>query len=375
MTTSTTSAPRLSQRQLNRALLERQLLLRRHSMSIPEAIERLVGLQSQVPDPPYIGLWTRLHDFDPLELSDLMVKRQVARVTVMRGTIHLLTCRDAVAIRAVMQPSLTRQIQGSRFIWPKVADMDVHELRQTAHRILREEPLTIKQLATRLVEHWPERDGMAMAQVVRSVLPLVQVPPRGLWRANGPSAWAPLEDWLGTPIHDEPAVDDFIVRYLRAFGPASNADLQKWSGLSGMRPHLERLRPHLRVYRDPAGRELFDVPAGPIPDEDTPAPVRLLPKFDNAILSHADRTRITAKEDWPKIGTVNGLIAATVLVDGYVRGTWDIVDDRDGAAVEVTPFIDLTADQEDEIAREARSVLAFAVPDARRHDVRILPKR
>src|SRR5690606_41828532 len=126
---------------------------------------------------------------------------------------------------------------------------------------------------------------------------------------------------------------------------------------------------------DPAGRELCDVPDGPIPDEDTPAPVRLLPKFDNAILSHADRTRITAKEDWPKIGTVNGLIAATVLVDGYVRGTWDIVDDRDGAAVEVTPFIDLTADQEDEIAREARSVLAFAVPDARRHDVRILPKR
>ncbi|HYH12860.1 MAG TPA: winged helix DNA-binding domain-containing protein [Thermomicrobiales bacterium] len=365
----------LTQRQLNRALLERQLLLRRHAMSAVDAIERLVGMQSQVPDPPYIGLWTRLEGFSPAELVEMMLARQAVRVTVMRGTIHLLTARDAVAIRAVMQPWMAQQVQRSPYIRPRVKGLDLEQVREESHRLLREEPMTIKDLAPRLEKIWPDRDGMAMAQAARWLLPLVQVPPRGLWRTSGKAAWAPLDQWLGEPVAGDPCPDDMILRYLRAFGPASNADLQKWSGLSGMREHLGGLLPQLRVFRNEAGKELFDVPDGPIPDEDTPAPVRLLPKFDNAILSHAHRTRITLKEDWPKIGTVNGLIAATLLVDGYVRGTWDIVEEREGLAVEVTPFIDLSMDEKDEIVEEAGAMLAFAAPDASRHQVRFLPVR
>lgn len=361
----------LSQGQLNRALLERQLLLRRHRMTASDAIERLVGMQSQVPDPPYIGLWTRLTDFRPEELVDLMTSRQAVRVTVMRGTIHLMTARDALAIRPVIQPMLERTLPQNA----RKADVDHDELVAAGRRLLTERAISIKELAARLEEIWPEKDGMSLAQAVRYLLPLVQVPPRGLWRTSGPTAWMPLDHWLGEPVLADRGPDELILRYLRAFGPASNADLQKWSGLTGMRAHLDRLRPQLRVYRSETGRELFDVPDGQIPDPETPAPVRLLPKFDNAILSHADRTRITAREDWPNIGTVNGLIAATVLVDGYVRGTWDIVEERATARVEVTPFIDLSPGEMREIEAEAMQVLTFVAPEAGSYDVRVLPKR
>lgn len=373
MARSTRTEPVLSQRQLNRALLERQMLLRRQSIPATEVIERLAGMQSQEPNPPYIGLWTRLEDFQISELVNLLTARQAVRMTVMRGTIHLLTARDALTIRPVLQAWM--DLQPSRIASTRsgIAKIDLEALRMLGHQLLIEEPCTIRELGTRLEAIWPGHDGRVMAHAVRYLVPLVQMPPRGIWGATGGTRWTPLDHWLGKPLSTETTPDTLILRYLQAFGAATNADLQKWSGLSGMQSHLSRLQRQLRTFRDEAGRELVDVPDGPIPDEDVPAPVRLLPRFDNVILSHADRTRITGKEDWPKIGSVNGQISSTVLVDGYVRGTWTINEDRDTATVEITPFISLSTEQKDEIAAEGDRLLRFTAPEATTRDVQFLP--
>ncbi|HEY1014461.1 MAG TPA: winged helix DNA-binding domain-containing protein, partial [Herpetosiphonaceae bacterium] len=272
----------LGQRALNRALLARQLLLERAELPALAAIERLAGMQAQAPDPPYVGLWTRLAGFEAGELSGLIRERRAVRIALMRSTIHLVSDEDCLLFRPLLQPVLERGLRGT--YGRQLAGLEPAEVAAAARPLVEEQPRTFQELGTLLKERWPERDAHALGQAARCWLPLVQVPPRGLWGESGPAAHLWAERWLGRPLEADPPPERLILRYLAAFGPASVADIQKWSGLTGLRQPVEALRPRLAVFRDERGRELFDLPEAPRPDPATPAPARFLPEFDNTLL-------------------------------------------------------------------------------------------
>jgi hypothetical protein len=253
----------LGRRALNRALLERQMLLRRQKLSAFDAIERLVGMQAQVPQAPYIGLWTRLADFEPDELSGLVSDRRAVRASLMRATIHLVTDRDFLALRPAMQPVLEQDVyRNATYGKEHLAAVDVDAVLAAGKALLEARPGTAAELRRSLGPRWPGRDAAALAYAVRGLLPLVHVPPRGLWGESGPVALTTAESWLGQSVARVCRPDEIILRYLAAFGPATVADARTWSGLVGLREVFERLRPRLVSFRDERGRELFDVPQG-----------------------------------------------------------------------------------------------------------------
>ena len=313
----------LNQRALNRALLERQHLLRRRTASAAEEIEHLVAMQAQVPNSPYVGLWTRLEGFQPAELADMIAKRRAVRLGIMRNTVHLVTARDCVNLRSLFQPMLERTLRSSPF-GRHLVGLETSAVLAEATRAMVEKPRTFSQLGSLLHERWPDRDATSLAYAIRHLLPIVQVPPRGVWGKSAQPTWTTAEHWLGRPVEPNASPDRLILRYLTAFGPATVADISAWSGLTGLRSVVEGLRPNLRTFQDERGRELFDVADGPLPDPETPAPPRFLPEYDNLLLGHSDRTRIVAAEYRKRLVTRNLTIPATFLVDGFVAGTWKI---------------------------------------------------
>jgi hypothetical protein len=358
----------LGPRALNRALLARQLLTRRARLPVPDALELLVGMQAQVPAPPYVGLWTRLAHFRPEKLSALVADRQAVRIALLRGTIHLVTARDCLGLRPVLQPVFDRGIATGQ--WGKaLSGLDLAAVAAAGRALVEEQPRTFDQLGKLLAPRWPDRDPAALAQAVRAYLPLVQVPPRGLWGRSGSAAHTTAEHWLGRPLSAEPAPDRMLLRYLAAFGPASLADMTKWCGLTGLREVVDRLRPDLSVLRDGRGTELYDLPGAPRPDPQTPVPVRFLPEFDNVLLSHADRTRVLSDADRARVFTVNGQVRGTVLVDGFVHGAWRIAG---AGRLEVEPFRALSTKDSAALIAEGHRLLAFAAPDGT-HDVVLSP--
>lgn len=354
----------LSRRALNRALLERQLLLRRWKLSAEEAIERLVGMQAQVPDSPYQALWSRLEGFRPEELSALVRERRAVRGTLMRATIHLATARDFLALRPVMDGFLARSFAGSPFA-RNLAGIDAAELLAAGKAILSERPRTRVELSALLAARWPDRDKLSLAYAVSYLEPLVQVPPRGLWGASGQATWTSAEAWLGRPVETDAAPDQTVVRYLAAFGPSTSSDIRAWSGLTGLKPVIERLRPRLRSFRDEKGRELLDVPGAPLPDPKTPAPPRLLPEYDNLILAHADRSRVVAGEHRGVVGT------SFFLVDGFVEGTWKVVHKGAAATLLLDPFRALTRAEVTALIAEAGRLLNFSLPEIESRQVEV----
>ena len=262
----------LSRRALNRATLARQMLLRREKSSVLAAIERLIGLQAQLPNPPYVGLWSRLASFEKDDLTTLIEKRRAVRSTMMRVTQHLVTARDYLWLRPALQPVIDRFWRSS--YGKRVTSLDQDALLSAARALLAEQPRTITELRALLAERWPAHDADAMAYTVQFQLSLVHVPPRGTWGRGGAVPAVLAEEWLGTPLASG-SLDKLVVRYLAAFGPASVMDMQEWSGLTKLRDPFERLRPRLRRFRDEAGRELFDLPDT---TADTPAPIRTFPR-------------------------------------------------------------------------------------------------
>ncbi len=357
----------LSRRALNRALLARQMLLERQSCASTEAIERLVGMQAQEPQAPYLGLWTRLRDFDPHELSALIADRHAVRGTLMRCTVHLVTARDWARLWPLTQPVRERAFRGSPFS-KQVVGVDPDELRAAGHALVAERPRTRAELAALLAERWP---GVDPPSLVHAALrdPVVQVPPRGLWRQSGQARLSASEVWLQTSVQAAPDLDAVIGRYLAAYGPATVKDIQAWSGLTRVRERVEAMRTRLRTFADDEGRELFDVPKGLLPDPDTPAPPRFLPPFDNVQLAHGDRTRIIDSAD--RARAYQDRLMRTFLLDGFVAGTWQLRDQT----LHVSPLRNLARVDRRALDAEGARVVRFLMPDARAPEVRIAPGR
>jgi hypothetical protein len=346
-------------------LLARQHLLRRAKASAANEIEHLVGMQAQVPNSPYVGLWTRLDGFKPDQLADLILQRRAVRLSIMRNTLHLVTARDCIDLRPLFSPVLERALRASHF-GRNLIGLEMHPVVRHATTLMKEKPRTLKELGSLLLQRWPDRDASSLAYAIRHLVPIVQVPPRGVWGKSAQATWTPAEVWLGQPLAPKPSTDTLILRYLAAFGPASVADISSWSGLTGLRGVVERLRPQLRTFRDERGRELFDVPDAPLPDPRTPAPPRFLPEYDNLLIGHHDRTRVIDHAYRYVI------FIGTLLVDGFVQGTWTVKRQGESATLTIEPLRRLTATDRKAVAEEGERLLDFAAADAAKHDVRII---
>jgi len=352
----------LSRRALNRALLARQLLLQRVRLEPTEALEALVGLQAQAPEPPYLGLWARLDGFEPGPLGRLVEDGGVARIALMRSTIHLVSRRDCLRLRPVVQPALESGLRAS--YGKALTGVPRAKLERVARVALEEKPRTSSELGRLLAERWPDRSPQALANAARAWLPLLQIPPRGVWGRSGRAVHAPADSFLGASFEDGAGPDDLALRYLGSFGPASVADVQQWSGLTGLREILDRLRPGLRLFRDESGQELFDLPDAPRPHADTPAPVRLVAPFDNLILSHADRTRIMDDQHRSRIATLNGMVPGTVLLDGFVAGLWRTRRESGKTlSFSVERFRRWSKREERDVRQEAEALVDFMRPE------------
>jgi hypothetical protein len=380
----TEGAP-LSLRALNRATLHRQLLLQRTAQPAGRAVADLAGMQAQAPLAPYVGLWTRLTGFRPAHLENLLTERAVVRAHVMRNTVHLTGAHDFIAFRPLFQPLIDRALRGT--FGRRLAGVDLAAVTRIASPLLAEHPLTRVQLAAELAPHWPDHDPGSLAYAATHLLPLVQVPPRGLWSQTGPATFFLASTWLAgedpAPLEPAVAVEQLVLRYLAAYGPASVADVRAWSGLSRLREVTERLGDRLRPVAGPDGARLLDLAEAPSPDPDVPAPPRFLPEYDNLLLSFADRSRVIPHDRPVPLPPGHGASAGTLLIDGQWQANWKIIRGNgksgngksgDGQAIlRVEPFVRLGAADREAIEAEGAGLLAFAAAGADVRDVQFAP--
>jgi winged helix DNA-binding protein len=359
----------LSQRELNRALLARQLLLARQELPAGDAIAQVAGLQSQAPVPPFAGLWTRLEGFDEAELQALIDSREIVRATMMRHTIHFVTARDYLWLRPTIQPALDSSYGAQT--GKRLAGFDIQPFLQAARRRFEDGPLTFAEVKDLIRGLDPGCDVDAVSYAVRTHLRLIGVPNGTRWRFGGRAPFVLAEDWLGRPLAG-PDPREMVRRYLAAFGPATPGDATAWSGVGGMRALFEDLRSELRTFRDESGRELFDVPDGLLPDPGTPAPVRFLPEFDNTLLAHKDRTRVVADEHRARIYYLPSRIIGTVLLDGFVAAGWKLERKRGEATLAIEEFRPLTKKERRALEPEADALMRFVEPDAGTRAIRFV---
>jgi hypothetical protein len=353
----------MNSRALNRATLARQMLLARAKTTPLRAIERLVGLQAQLARPPFIGLWSRVENFRSEALVKALIRRQVVRALMIRCTLHLMSARDYLKLRATIEPVLARAIDSS--VRERAKAFDMEQLLARARQYLDEEPCTLNELRARLRKRFPKYDERAIGYAVRTHLPLIQVPSETRWGYRAPADFAVAETWLGRRVSIKDAREALVLRYLAAFGPATVSDAQAWSGLTGLRPAFEALGTKLCTFRDERGRELFDLPEAARPDGDVIAPTRFLPDYDNLVLSHSDRSRFLASEHRSLVFMRNMQILPTFLVDGFVAGTWRVEQTTADASLVLAAFRKLTQRAWGDLEREGNKLLRFIAPEAR----------
>jgi hypothetical protein len=360
-------APVLTRLELNRAFLARQMLLERADASPVEAVERLVGLQAQFAKAPFIALWSRLAGFRRADLARLFDDRKLVRATLMRATLHVMSAADYARFRMTLQPLLATAVAG---LGDRAKGIDADRVVDAGTKFFQRGPGDFEALREAFTKgEGLKGDVRAMAYLVRTRVPLVQVPDGGAWSFAAGGTFALAESWLKRPVEPEARLADFAWCYLKAFGPASVADAQTWSGLKDLKGTFEELRPKLTVFQDEGGRELFDIPDAPRPPADTPAPARFLPDFDGLLLGHADRTRVISEEHRKRIGTKNLLVVATFLVDGEVAGTWKAEKRRGTAQLTVEPFEKLKKAVRTELEAEGTRLLKFIEEDAKAFEV------
>ncbi len=333
-----------------------------------EAIEHLAGLPAQAPNPPYLGLWTRLREFRIDDLSDLLTSRAAVRMALMQATPQLVSARDAAAFRPLLQVVQERHLGAASR--ERLRGADLGQVAAAARALVEQRPYTVKDLGVALAERWPDADPAALGPAARAALPLVQVPPHGLWGAVGQPAYTTAEHWLGADAGPRATVDELVLRYLAAFGPATVRDMQAWSGLGGLGEVVDRLIGRLVVYRDEEGTELLDLPDAPLPHPDTPAPARYLAEFDAMLDAYDDTFRIMDDRDRRDVFAVPGVVPGTVLVDGFVQAIWTIVRKKGAATLVVRPLFQIPTRDVQDLTEEGERLLAFAAPDATRHEVR-----
>jgi hypothetical protein len=358
----------LSLRALNRATLARQILLARAAMPATAAVERLVGLQAQLPRPPFVGLWTRIDGFRRDDLAKCVRDRTIVRATFLRGTIHMVTARDYVALRAALQPALTAGLRA--VLKDREGRLDLPRLLKKATRFFGEAPRAFDAFRDHLAADDPNGDTRGGAYAVRMHMPLVQVPTDAPWAYPGVADFALAEAWIGRKMDSSDDLRPLVRRYLAAFGPASVADMQTWSGHKGLKPAFEAMRAELVSLRDEGRRELFDLADAPRPAEDTEAPPRFLPEFDNLLLSHANRRRVVADAHRARVFLPGLRVAPTFLVDGFVAGTWTALPPKGRTTLVVTPFAALPRLAKESLAHEGAQLLRFIEPDGSPFDVR-----
>jgi hypothetical protein len=345
------------------------MLLERRNASVLDAIEHLVGLQAQVPRPPFVGLWTRLRGFTRAHLATALHDRRAVRVTAMRATLHVMTAADYLAMRGAMQPMLTRGMQS--ILRSRLAEVDMEAVDLEARKFFGKSAATFDALRDHLEARFPGSDERAIAYAIRTHVPLVQVPTDAPWAFPAAADFALADRWLSKKVSTtSTGPEALVLRYLAAFGPATPTDAQAWSGLAGLRDVFESLRPSLVTFRDARKRELFDLPDAPRPDEDTEAPVRFIPDFDNLVLSHDDRSRIMADEHRSRVTLKNLQVRATFLVDGMVAGTWRSERKRKTAVLVIEPFGSITKRARAALEEEGDALLAFLEDDASERELR-----
>ncbi|MYS84690.1 winged helix DNA-binding domain-containing protein [Embleya scabrispora] len=352
----------LSLRALNRALMDRQFLLQRTDHTPLEVIRRLVALQAQEPNWAYVGLWTRIHAFTQRELTALVENRQVVRSGLLRSTQHFAAADDFRRLRPLLQPVLDRTA-GSPHFTRNSAGLDAASLVAEGLGLLAGGTLSRKELARRLTERHPGRDGRVLAGQVELCTPLVHDVATGAWGSWGNRSAVsvtPAEVWLGQPMTTtatatKDSAKELTRRYLAAFGPAGVEDVQRWCGQTRLGEVVAQMRDELRCYSGPDGRDLIDLANAELPDPETLAPVRLLPAFDNVLLGHADRTRVISDEDRKRVMPGRARVLPTFLVDGWVHGTWSL----DTGTLRLTPFRPLRATDRAALEQEADRLLHF----------------
>jgi hypothetical protein len=330
----------LSDRHLGRATLARQLLLEPADLDVVDAVERIGGLQAQEPASPFIGLWARLAGFDAAELDRAIAERRLVKGTLMRSTVHLVSAADYHAMWPSIAPMLENQRRQDRRVPPPGPTFA--KIRRSVKRFAAE-PRSLPEIR----DHVGEIDGLPADEIVwwlRRRHPLIHGPSDGPWSFGrrpllvDADAWLDPREWLAPNA----SIEHVVRRYLGAFGPASPADIARWSGLAVrlIRTGIDAVDRvgDLRRFRSAGGRELLDLVGAPLPDEDVPAPPRLLPMWDSTVLAYDDRTRIVSDRDRARIIARNGDTLPTFLVDGMVAGRWWARVDGGRTRIELEPF-------------------------------------
>ena len=359
----------LTLREINRATLARQCLLERSALPVAVAVERLVGMQAQLARAPFVGLWTRLENVERAEIAEQIANHALIKATMMRATLHLLSAADYGWLRATLEPALAAARDS--IVKRRGADFEIGDALAAARPFLAEQPRSFAEITALFEQLMPDVDVGSLRYTVRTTLPLVQVPDDSTWSFPGNPKFALAESLLGGSIDAAPDFRALVWRYLAAFGPATVNDLQTWSGMGKLKGDVAKLKPDLRVYRDEQGHELLDLPDLELPPEDAVAPIRFLPEFDNLLLAHKDRRRVVADEYRKQVYLPGLRVAATILIDGFVRAAWTVEKKKGIAALTITSFAPLAAADRKAISDEAERLIRFIEVDAKDYEVRI----
>ncbi|MFT4126818.1 MAG: winged helix DNA-binding domain-containing protein [Gordonia sp. (in: high G+C Gram-positive bacteria)] len=342
--------------QWNRTLLERQHLLRRVADDAIDVLDRVVGMQSQDPRAPFYGLHSRIDGFVPDELDELLTDRAVVRMVLLRGTLFLVDAEDARWLRPLGQPALDAAIRTTHRR-RLTTGADTGTVITEAAALLRGRELTGAALGAELAARFPGENPSDLTAVARCGLPLVQVPPRGLWRGRGGVTYRLFDDWVGArepALTGDEARKELIRLYLRGFGPASAAGIGTWSGVRGLAPVLAAMERDWELvrYSGPGGETLYDLDGLGLTDADIPAPVRLVAPFDHVLVAQGDRGRIADADAYARTVTPNGRSPGFLLVDGRLAGQWKTT----GSQVHTELFGRLSARRRAELDAEVERV-------------------
>lgn len=362
----------LNHRALNRATLARQMLLERSDMGIAEATRFLGGLQAQQSNAPYIALWSRLRGFRHEDLTALITDRTLNRATTMRGTLHLHTADDLFGFRALVQDFLHGQWRGG--FRRRIGTEDAKKVVAAGRKLLKTQSMTPGAWGKALHEKFPTAEPLALATLVQSHELLVQIPPTRIWGNNNQPISIHVENWLPAPYDRPLSREDLARRYIAAFGPASIADMATWSRLTRLGPTFEAIRDELVTFEDIDGRTLYEFPDAPRPDEDTPAPVRFLPLYDNVYLGYDNRRRMLSEATAHLINIFQNFKPA-VLIDGTVNAGWSITTKKGAAVLEIDPYRKLLKREQRDLETEGLAFLRFMQDGAANHEVRFLEMR